>query len=431
MTTPNDEWIFISYRRKDSAGHARNIFDRLKREFGGSHVYFDTESNDAGVNFPDRLTAAVLAARVVVVVIGPDWLGELERRARHAGEIDFVRAEIELALQPDAEGRQRLVIPVYMAGTPPIEASSLSAALRDDLGTLLSKHAPEITDSAWEAGYEKLRAAIAAVPRRGSTDYRAMAQRIAKSVQLCLAKPELDALRGAWTPKVEDGVLLGNATDLLLDMSKGIQNIETAWRTPSNRPGSDAVRAQFARQCREIAVDLLRLSVDPAAARRWIKVRGTAPIEGIGMAGVVRAVALDEALEVDAKPMEDDFLPQRHAELDDVLDKGAGQKRKEQLAQAFWRHAYPEPPSGPFDDRRIEKLATKIRMLTRRDGWAFVVTARIDDDSQRAALNTLATGFNADALLRQPLEQQDILSEPEGDLAAAFCLCLQEINGLS
>jgi len=431
MTTPNDEWIFISYRRKDSAGHARIIFDRLKREFGGSNVYFDTESNDAGVNFPDRLTAAVLAACVVVVVIGPDWLGELEARTSQTGEIDFVRVEIKLALQPDPEGRQRLVIPVYMAGTPPIKASSLGVALRGDLGALLSKQALQINDSDWEAGYEKLRAAIAAVPRPGSTDHRAMALRISKSVQLRLGKPELDALRQAWSPKVEDGVLLGKTTDLLLDMSNGIRAIGDAWLTPSNKPGSDAVRAQFARQCREIAVDLLRLGIDPAAARRWIKERGTAPIERIGMAGVVRAVALDEALEVETKSMGYDFLPQRHAELDDVLDKGAGHKRKEQLAQAFWPHAFPHPPTGPLDAGRIKALVTRIGSLTKRDGRAFVVTARIDDASQRAPLDTLAKGFNADALLRQPLEQQDILSEPEDELADAFCLCLEEIEKLS
>lgn len=89
--------IFISYRRSDAGGHAGRLFDRLRHWFDVGEVFFDVDGIDAGQAFPQRLDDAVLDARVVVAVIGPDWLASLEARAQ-GGAVDYVRRELALAL---------------------------------------------------------------------------------------------------------------------------------------------------------------------------------------------------------------------------------------------------------------------------------------------------------------------------------------------
>ena len=73
--------VFISYRRADTGGHAGRLFDRLSRWFDAGEVFFDVDTFDAGDVFPERIERAIRAAKVVLVVIGPGWLEELNTRA--------------------------------------------------------------------------------------------------------------------------------------------------------------------------------------------------------------------------------------------------------------------------------------------------------------------------------------------------------------
>jgi hypothetical protein len=82
--------IFISYRRADTGGHAGRLHDRLAQWFDADALFYDLDSIDSGQVFPARLEQAVNAASVVLMLIGPDWLAELNRRASVA-ETDFVR----------------------------------------------------------------------------------------------------------------------------------------------------------------------------------------------------------------------------------------------------------------------------------------------------------------------------------------------------
>jgi formylglycine-generating enzyme required for sulfatase activity len=119
--------IFISYRRSDSAGHARALHGELKRRLGGGMVFFDRESIDEGVDFPERLRAAAESCAVCLVLIGPDWL---EVRSASGGRRlddpnDFVRQEITTAL-----GAGRYVIPVLFDDTAVPGADELPEPLR-------------------------------------------------------------------------------------------------------------------------------------------------------------------------------------------------------------------------------------------------------------------------------------------------------------
>jgi hypothetical protein len=119
--------IFISYRRSDSAGHARALYRDLCRSFDKQRIFFDRESIEAGMVFPERLRSAIQSCRVLVALIAPGWLDAKgpDGQRRLDSEADFVRQEIASALELG-----RKIIPVLFDDTPPPEAAQLPEPLR-------------------------------------------------------------------------------------------------------------------------------------------------------------------------------------------------------------------------------------------------------------------------------------------------------------
>jgi formylglycine-generating enzyme required for sulfatase activity len=101
--------VFISYRRDDSADVAGRIYDRLAQKYGAADVIMDVDSIPLGVDFREFLGEAVGRCRVLLAIIGPQWLDIIIRR--RDDPLDFVRLEIEAALQ-----RHIPVIPVTVGG---------------------------------------------------------------------------------------------------------------------------------------------------------------------------------------------------------------------------------------------------------------------------------------------------------------------------
>ncbi len=129
---PEPAPIFISYRRDDAAGHARALALALAPVYGAERVFIDADDLHAGENFEARLGAAVRAARVMLVLIGPRWRGEREGAApRLFDPQDFVRQEVATAL---AAGRPQ-VLPLLLDGTPMPQAAQLPPELQ-----ALSRH---------------------------------------------------------------------------------------------------------------------------------------------------------------------------------------------------------------------------------------------------------------------------------------------------
>lgn len=166
--------IFISYRRADAAGHAQNLHDRLSGWFDAEkELFFDGANIDSGQDFPQRLTDAVDAAAVVLVLIGPGWLDEINRRSSNP-EVDFVRLEVEQALQRLQAGQDLCVIPVLLGGGPMSAVSALAEPLQTGIGSLcrLDAHAFQGKQDDWEAQLVRLRALIAAQPNAPRERYR-------------------------------------------------------------------------------------------------------------------------------------------------------------------------------------------------------------------------------------------------------------------
>src|ERR1051326_8059685 len=95
------KWIFLCYRRQDSAVQAGRIFHALNARFP-DQVFQDVESIDIGVDWTDELRESILSADVLVVVIGPEWQSmAMERGPRINDPADYVHIEMRTALEHD------------------------------------------------------------------------------------------------------------------------------------------------------------------------------------------------------------------------------------------------------------------------------------------------------------------------------------------
>jgi hypothetical protein len=101
--------IFVSYRRQETSHLAGRLSDRLADRFGEGQVFIDVDTIGPGVDFAGEISRAVAACKVLLAVIGPDWLSATDRRGRRRLDDpdDIVRLEIEAAL-----ARGVLVIPI-------------------------------------------------------------------------------------------------------------------------------------------------------------------------------------------------------------------------------------------------------------------------------------------------------------------------------
>lgn len=89
--------VFISYRSLDSQGYGDLLYFGLAYRFGEDLVFLDCESIRAGTDFVTELLARVRSARVVLAVIGPDWLSATDPvsgRRRIDDPNDWIRREL-------------------------------------------------------------------------------------------------------------------------------------------------------------------------------------------------------------------------------------------------------------------------------------------------------------------------------------------------
>src|SRR5438552_3464598 len=92
--------VFISYRRADSADITGRVFDRLVARYGHDRVFKDVDSIPYGSDFREAVDRAIGRCRVLLVVIGPQWvtLADRDGGRRLDKENDLVRVEVETAL---------------------------------------------------------------------------------------------------------------------------------------------------------------------------------------------------------------------------------------------------------------------------------------------------------------------------------------------
>jgi hypothetical protein len=141
--------VFISYRRKDTDGHAGRLAEDLRSRYGEERVFIDVDSIGGGVDFEQRIEHALDGSDVAFVLIGEHWLG---RRAGAPARIeesgDWVRREVATVLRrPDVT-----VVPVLVEGAPLPGA----AELPPDLERLPRLQAGELSTREWQYNLERL-----------------------------------------------------------------------------------------------------------------------------------------------------------------------------------------------------------------------------------------------------------------------------------
>ena len=143
--------IFINYRRGDTPAHASRLQEWLSIHFGKECVFKDVDAIEPGLDFEEAIAKAVGGADVLLALIGRQWVVDADGRRRLEDPDDFVRLEIEAALD-----RNIRVIPVLVEGA----VMPTSEELPPSLARLTRRQAFELSDTRWRYDKEELLEAL-------------------------------------------------------------------------------------------------------------------------------------------------------------------------------------------------------------------------------------------------------------------------------
>jgi hypothetical protein len=141
--------VFISYRREDTQGEARALFQDLAARLGKESVFMDVDSIAMGRDFREALQERLASCDAMLALMGREWVDCKDesgrRRLDNAG--DFVRLEVAAALK-----RNIPVTPLLLQGAhmPAVEQ------LPDDLKDLAYRQGFELSHNRWDSDVQEL-----------------------------------------------------------------------------------------------------------------------------------------------------------------------------------------------------------------------------------------------------------------------------------
>ncbi len=138
--------VFLSYRRSDTGGEAGRLADTFQQKLGKGFTFGDVSGIPLGEEFQSILERELAAAKVVLVLIGPEWLTELRRRLGQS-DVDYVRLEISAAL-----AIRKRIIPILLIGA----ALPIARDLPEDIGALAKYQAMTLRDESWSQDVDRL-----------------------------------------------------------------------------------------------------------------------------------------------------------------------------------------------------------------------------------------------------------------------------------
>lgn len=139
--------VFINYRTVDARFGAAATFELLAGHFGHSRLFLDNQSMRPGAVYPERISAALQSMRVLVVLIGPEWLASSEGVLLIQRDDDWVHREISTALT-----RMVPIVPVLLDGARLPEPNVLPL----DIRSLVHRQAAEVRHRTLGADVAKL-----------------------------------------------------------------------------------------------------------------------------------------------------------------------------------------------------------------------------------------------------------------------------------
>lgn len=142
--------VFVSYRRADSAGWTGRLVADLRRRFPATQVFMDLNAIGSGQDFVAAIESALASCRVVLVVIGPQWLAAnaADAKPRLFAPDDLVHLEVSRALSaPEVH-----VIPVLVGNARLPGTEELPTAL----APLARRQFFELSDTRWDYDVNRL-----------------------------------------------------------------------------------------------------------------------------------------------------------------------------------------------------------------------------------------------------------------------------------
>ena len=417
-------WIFMSYRREETAYAAGWLFDRLASHFGRDKVFRDVDAIELGDDFVEVITAAVGSCDVLLALIGDRWLTitDQEGRRRLDNPDDFVRLEIEAALT-----RNVRVIPILVEGARMPRADELPASL----DKLVRRQALELSPSRFEFDTRRLLRVLDRTLAEAQEQARQEAERAAHRRQM---EQLQDQIRQRAAAQDWDAVLTVDDQLAALDPAAADPDglASTAREQIARRQEAEEAAAAHRRQMEQLQ-DQIR---QRAAAQDWdavltvddqLAALDPAAADPDGLAStareqIARRQEAEEAAAAHRRQMEQlqDQIRQRAAAqdwdavltVDDQLaaldpaaadPDGLASTAREQIARR-------QEAERAAHRRQIEQLQDQIRQRAAAQDWDAVLTV----DDQLAALDPAAA--DPDGLASTAREQ--IARRQEAERAA-------------
>ena len=141
--------VFINYRRDETAGEARALYNDLVELLGTDRIFMDVDNIALGRDFRQVLKERLDACEVMLSLIGKEWAHARDANGgrRLDNPADFVRLEIATALE-----RNVAVTPVLLQDARMPSADSLP----DDLKDLAYRNGFELSHTRWESDVHEL-----------------------------------------------------------------------------------------------------------------------------------------------------------------------------------------------------------------------------------------------------------------------------------
>src|SRR5687767_1156319 len=174
--------VFISYQHLGRKAHVGRLRDRLHTTLGPEAAFLDKDDLRPGGEFPEEIAETIKTCDALLVVIGPGWLDEGNRRRLHEPG-DFVRQEIAAGLH--SEGVK--VIPVLVNGGEMPRADELP----EEIKPLTRRTAIKLSDDHWDYDTQRLLDALRGLVPHGHTPPSGKFTRAARPSARTLARKPL------------------------------------------------------------------------------------------------------------------------------------------------------------------------------------------------------------------------------------------------
>ncbi|MEM7405771.1 MAG: toll/interleukin-1 receptor domain-containing protein [Pseudomonadota bacterium] len=199
--------IFINYRKNDTFDVALRLADALDAHFGPASYFLDRNIKPGKV-WPEEIKSAVAGARIVLVLVGRDWLNASDHNGirKLEQEDDWVRQEIETALTAGAE-----VVPVRVNGAGALTAKDLRHV--PTMLPLASIQAIKLSSAHWRVTFDRLAnrladAGVVAISRESTADSTRNRGVIPDTGQFVGRRLELDLIAKALPAVGTQGVVV-------------------------------------------------------------------------------------------------------------------------------------------------------------------------------------------------------------------------------